>query len=56
MRRMREIEANLVALNLSKDLKVASYDWLLARPEKQDLIIYEVTETLEDMLHSLESG
>jgi hypothetical protein len=56
MRRMREIEANLVALNLSKDLEVASYDWLLARPEKQDLIIYEVTETLEDMLHSLESG
>jgi len=50
MRRMREVEANLVALNLSKDLKVASYDWLLARPEKQDLIIYEVVETLEDML------
>jgi hypothetical protein len=53
---MRELEANLSSLNLSRDLKVASYDWLLARPEKQDLLIYDVAETLENMLLSVEKG
>ena len=40
MRRMREIESTLGTLELSPDLKVAAYDWALACPEANSLVIY----------------
>ena len=51
---MRETEVSLIALNLSSDLKVASYDLLLARPDVQQSTIYECAETLEEMLKSID--
>jgi len=54
IRRMRENEAALFDLDLSADLKVASYDLLLQRTDQHTDQICECAEVLEDMLKAVD--
>ena len=50
MRKMRENENLLMSLKLSADLKVATFDLLVARPDSEAMIIADTSELLEGML------
>jgi hypothetical protein len=53
VKKQRENESILMSLDLTPALKLASYDYVMAKPDSEANNIFEVTEVLENMCNSI---
>jgi hypothetical protein len=49
IKKQRENEGILMTMDLTPALKLASYDYVMAKPDSEALTIFECTEVLEEI-------